>query len=586
MIRTLTLPWGMSHPDVKYHRDKKVHVYKGKMLPKALQPFASEDFSFGRWIEDEANKTIMPPAKGPVKFTPREHQTTAAKAIARAYSKGQAGFLEADETGLGKTLSTLAGICSIAHAEGYTPTNRAKLLVVCPKGVIPTWVQTLRAYPYASAFFRIMVINYQGLNRLVSVPPEASSAKKRRTKNKQQARKGKSLIDWNYIIFDEAHYLKNYPTSTVSRLAEKIAKLENPYKKGESPFTVFATATPGASPLNLAIMSRILSPLLSPGASVSPQQWGPFLDKLGFHVTKGNVEWTWISNPTFGKNSSNPVEQQKFAEREKVVKRKQRKDSKRIGRALLSKDAPFIKRSPKDIAGWPEQQIEPYPLSLTPKQVPLYQEAWNAFRAFLRLPAAKKDSKSALVQSLRYRQKSSLLKVEPTVELVHDLVDSGNQVYVSCEFVDTVDEYRKLLGKLKIPVAEITGRTTDIRTEERLRFQKGEAKVVLSSVTEGISLHAGETLPDGSTATDTSRITIIHDIRQNNLAGDQALGRAHRDGKHSLAYIPYFSDTIDERVVKSYVNKRGNMKTMLGAEDDEASFLEEQFEKAASEDVV
>lgn len=583
MIRTLNLPWGMSHPAVKYHRDKKVHVFKGKMLPSYLKPFASEDFSYARWIEDEANKNVLPPEKGPVRFTPREHQTVAAKAITQAYSKGWAGFLEADETGLGKTLSTLAGICSIAHKAGYTPNNRAKLLVVCPKGVIPTWVQTLRAYPYASAFLRVMVINYHGLNKLVSVPPEASSAKKRKAKNKQQARKGKPLINWDYIIFDEAHYLKNYPTSTMSALAEKVAVLNTKYIKGKSPFVVFSTATPGASPLNLAIMSRILSPLLKTGSEVSPSQWGKFLHDEGFHVKMGKVTWAWISNPTFGKASSDANERAKYEQREAITLRKQKQDTKRIGRALLTPGAPFIKRSPKQIAGWPEQQIEPYPLALSPKQLPLYEEAWSKFRAFLRLPSSRKDSKSALVQSLRYRQKSSLLKVEPTFDLVEELIEGGNQVYISCEFLETVDAYLDLLAKKKIPAAEVSGRTSETRTEERLKFQKGQAKVVISTVVEGVSYHAGESLPDGTTATANKRITIIHDIRENNLEADQSLGRAHRDGQHSLAYFPYFRDTVDEKVVKSYTNKRRNMKSMLGASDAEASLLRDRFESVASE---
>lgn len=585
MIRTLNLPWGFSHPSVTYHRDKKVHVFKGKILPASLQPFASEDFSFARWVEDEANKHVLPPEKGPVKFTPRAHQTVAAKAIANSYAKGWPGFLEADETGLGKTLSTLAGVCSIAHSEEYGPSNRAKLLVVCPKGVIPTWVQTLRAYPFASAFLRVMVINYESLRKLVSMPPEASSAKKKRTKNTQQARKGKSLINWDYVIFDEAHYLKNYPSSTVSLLGEKVAKLNQDYKKGSTPFVVYSTATPGASPLNLAVMSRMISPLLKRGSNISPAQWAPFLASIDFHVSKGKVDWSWVSNPAFGKSSSDPAEQRKFLEREKTVKRKQQLDSKRIGKALLSKGAPFIKRSPKNIAGWPEQQTEPYPLALSPKQLPLYEEAWSTFRAFLRLPASRKDSKSALVQMLRYRQKSSLLRVEPTIDLVKELVDSGHQVYISCEFVDTVDEYRKYLEKLKISVAEVTGRTTDIRTDERIRFQKGAAKVIISSVVEGVSFHAGETLPDGTKATPQKRFTIIHDIRLNNLKADQSLGRAHRDGQHSLAYFPYFRGTIDERVVKSYTNKRRNMKTMLGESDDDASLMESLFEKAAANDL-
>lgn len=79
-------------------------------------------------------------------------------------------------------------------------------------------------------------------------------------------------------------------------------------------------------------------------------------------------------------------------------------------------------------------------------------------------------------------------------------------------------------------------------------------------------------------------MTIIHDVRQNDLNTDQSLGRAHRDGENSLIYFPYFSKTIDEKSIARYVNKRSNMKSMLGSDIDEAEDLEQLFFRKAAED--
>ena len=58
------------------------------------------------------------------------------------------------------------------------------------------------------------------------------------------------------------------------------------------------------------------------------------------------------------------------------------------------------------------------------------------------------------------------------------------------------------------------------REEERMRFQRGDAKVVLFTVEEGISLHQGENSatsgsasPVSQGANDVPRSEVIHDLR-------------------------------------------------------------------------
>lgn len=482
------------------------------------------------------------------------------------------------------TLSGLSGITAIAKKQGFDYQNKAKLLIVCPKSVIPQWRNTILSYPASTTVLRPLIINYEQLNKLLIPPSTAKVAKKRSTKNRQTASRGTPTVDWDFVIFDESHKAKNY-TSQTTKAAERVSKLYQKYSVGKTPFVLFSTATPGDTPLNFSIMAGIIAPLLSraPAAKeVTPKLWGGFLNSMNFHMRKTKAGWAWITLPGFDKNSPDPAKRAAYKVQLREVKRKQRADAQRIGKALIQPGAPFIMRSPSDIQGWPEQQVIPLPIDLTSGQQSIYEEAWTLFRDWLNLTPARKDPKGALVQMLRYRQKASLLKVPALVDFIMDQVEAGNQVFVSCQFIETVDELKQSLIKKRVSVTEMSGRNVKFREKNRLSFQKNEVDVILSTVVEGISLHANEDLPDGTKASDKPRITIVADLRQNSLDTQQILGRAHRSGESSVAYIPIISKTIEERIVDSFINKQANLKTMTGSSEDEAAELENIFREAAA----
>lgn len=589
MFFVLDLPWGERTPKVKYRPDKKVHVYEGTILPQKLKPYRCDDFSYGRWQEDEMNRVIQYPIQSDTQFTLKDHQKEAAKKILNAYDSGWPGFLEADKTGLGKTLSVLAGITLIARKQGYSRKRPAKVLIVCPLSVIPQWRMTIRNYSGSLNYIRPLIINYQQLSKLQETPPNASVVKKRKTKKRITAKNGQPTIDWDFVVFDESHKLKNYPSSAVSHSSEKIAQLGKKYIKGRSPFVIFSTATPGSSPLHFSLLSGILSKLINPNLNeyITPKKWGQFLADNNFHVTKNKNGWAWAQFINFDKNSSNPIKRQKYEQQLNESILKQRKDARRIGLALKERTAPFIMRKPTDIAGWPEQQIITIPTVLDHKGLAKYKMIWNEFRSWLRMNPTANDSQSAFTERLRYRQKSSLLKVDPMVIFVDQLVEAGYQVYISCAFIETVDLYKTKLSAKNIKVSEVSGRITNngseqLRKQEILKFQKGITNVIISTVTEGVSFHANEILEDGTKATSNDRVTIIHDLRENDLDNEQALGRAHRDGQNSIAYIPYIENTIDEKVIKSFSNKTANRETMLGEGSDYAERINRIFVNEAA----
>lgn len=562
---------------VKYDAKNKINYYEGD-LPDGLRDWDSKDYSYERWTEDQLNGSIRPVRLGPVMFNPRPHQVEAMNAILKAYDESWPGFLIADSTGLGKTLSIVAGVCAIAKERHRACSKRLKVLVVCPKGAMGVWRQTFKAYG-ESIRLRPLIINYQRLNKLIKEPATARKAKTTRTRNRRIARDGSPRISFDVIVFDESHYLKNFGSSGVSMAASTIAMLDGEYRKGTSPFVVYSTATPGSTPLNMAIMAPVLSKALDPKVKrhIGPKDWGGFLSKEGFHVSKGKTGWNWVSAPWWGANSKDPKERKKYELAKERVQQEQDEDTKRIGEAWSRDGSPFISRDPTQLKNWPEQPVEPFYIELDAKGSSMYKEAWTAFRDFLSLKRkGQTDPKDALTQNLRFRQKASLLKAPMIAEHAADLVEEGNQVFIGCEFLETVDMILDGLRKRHVPAVEFTGRSSEEREDNRLKFQKGEAKVIVANVAEAVSFHASESLPDGSKATPNQRITIIADVRQNPNDCVQQMGRAHREGQCSPCEFPVILDTVDVKVMDSFIKKARNLNQMKGADDPD--YLDRVFE--------
>ena len=132
------------------------------------------------------------------------------------------------------------------------------------------------------------------------------------------------------------------------------------------------------------------------------------------------------------------------------------------------------------------------------------------------------------------------------------------------------------LRKKHVPVVEFTGRAAADREKNRITFQKGEAKVIVANVAEAVSFHACESLPDGTKATSAQRISIIADVRQNPNDCIQQMGRAHRDGQCSPVEFPVILDTVDVKVMDSFIKKARNLNNMKAEADPD--YLDRVFE--------
>lgn len=538
---------------VEYNPYLKMYLYEGVKLNPQLTPYKAEPFSLEKWVEDSLNGTEPAPLP-PAKMKPRPHQVTAIKKIGGTAKTGWRGFVLADNVGLGKTLEGVFGAYLAAKQKGFTPQNKAKVLIVAPKSALPHWRNTLIATSIDN--LKVVVINYDQSKKLLDAPASAQNVKKTVTVNRHTMTKGRPTIQWDIIIADESHKLKN--ESQRSAAFANIARYEANATK--APFVIWTSATVGQEPLELGYLAPLIGQMCGV-PNLTHEKWGDWLISNGYNVKKskaGNFSWV---RP---KGDTPPTERAE-------ILALQQKDVSRLSELIFNDNSPSIRRNPEDIAGWPTQSYVATPVQLAPEGYRLYEEAWNEFRRYIGLNPRGKNPSGGLAATLRFRQKASMLSALATAEYVNDLLDNGLQVAISVEFIETLDVMKDYLSKKGWHVAEFSGRNTVDRENERLRFQKGEAQVMVFTVKEAISLHANEQLPDGTKATSAKRAMVVHDIRYSAIDMTQIIGRTTRDGELAIAYLMFTDATIEARILQTVLERMKNVRTLSG--DDESTLL-------------
>jgi len=497
----------------RWDADHGVFVYDGDALPPALAPFRALPYSWELHVERALNGAARAAASKPEgAIALRPHQEEAVRAIASAKGAGRPGFLLADDVGLGKTITAWEAILRMPEAS--------TVLIVCPLAVVAHWRRTILAMGDGGK--DIVLLNYDRLGKLFAVTPEAR--KKIRSK-KGLARAG-AAPELDVVVWDESHRCKN-PTAARSKLAAKL--------NARAGFCLWLSATAGQNPLELSYLAPLLASLTGARAADLKdfEQW---CLGLGLGVTRGAYgRWDWRGDP---------------------------RDCEKVRALLFDAEAGRggIRRRPEDIVGWPAIQRILTPLELDGEARALYDQAWTEFRREMDLAPQGRDPKSALAATLRLRQKSSLIRAESTVELVRELLENGHQVAISVAFLETLASLRAALesGAGGVPCAAIHGGSpAAAREEERLRFQRGEARVVLFTVEEGISLHQGE-------HADVPRSEVIHDLRWSAIQMAQIEGRCHRDGRFAQVYWAYADGTIEEKIARIVAHRIQSMKEMIG----------------------
>jgi len=505
-VWVLAVPFRAPAPGAQWRPDLQAHVWVGATLPPELRPYESAPYTFERFLEDELNAEPrpVPPARP---LTPREEQWAGADAVVAHAEAGGRVFLLGDDPGVGKTGTAILAAREIAEQRGG---NRILVVADRPAAItIPHWTRSIAGF--GDGGLRWCVTTWDRLAKVTK-------------------------LGFDVVIGDEAHMVRH----TTTQRWKHWKAVSGAGRVKDAPFVLAATATPAHTPLELPY----LAPQFAQHHDEPLKAWSDLparLAALGFAVEKGRYGWQWTEDPDA-----------------------RRADLARLQGWLTDAEPPATLHRP---APWGPVSVTGTPVALTPAERASYESGWQEFRAEMQLARKGRQSARGRAALLRFRQKAGLIRVQATVDWVKAQVEAERQVAVSVEFVETAaDPIREALLDAGVAVASIYGRDRFDVEAERLRFQSGKAPVCVFTVTASISLHAGELLPDGSTASDAPRVGLFHQPRFSGIQARQVTGRTHRDGKTSPWRVAYAEDTVEEQVARVMVERLAVTGSTAGAD--------------------
>ncbi|HWU23780.1 MAG TPA: helicase [Nocardioides sp.] len=502
----LDVPYGETVEGASWHSAVRMHLYVGARLPSHLAPYRPGPYTLGRFVENDLNpqhRTPNPPATEDLE--PRQLQFEGADAIAARAEAGGRMFLLADEPGVGKTITAVLGATAVGSLRGAS-----RVLVVADRPAAITighWCRTITALGDGGMDW--VVITWDRLEKVAGHP-------------------------WDIVIADEAHALRRTTTKRFKHWA-KVSGQGLPHDR--APFVIATTATPGHTPLELPYLAPAYAQVAGEPvrawctASQPAATFADALERHGVGIERGGrYGATWTEDP--GRRAADL----------------------KLVRGWLADERPpaMLHRA----APWGPVPISGMPVTLTAAERAAYDAEWGEFCREMDIARRGRNTAKGRAALLRFRQKAGLIRVDSTVAWIAQQVDAGRQVACSVEFVTTAaDPIADRLRDAGVGVATIYGRDRFDVEAERLRFQSGEAPVCVFTTVASISLHAGETLADGSRATTEPRVGLFHQARFSGIAGRQVTGRTHRDHQVSPWHIAYAEGTVEEQVGRAMVER-------------------------------
>ncbi|KGH48431.1 helicase [Modestobacter caceresii] len=505
-VWVLAVPFRAPAPGASWHAGLSAHVYVGATLPAALAPYDPPPYSLERFLEDELNAEPRPVPTGRP-MSPRPEQVTGAAVIAAHEAAGGRMFLLGDDPGVGKTGTAVLAIQQIAARR---PVRTVLVVADRPAAItVPHWARSIAAFGGTAAEgqgLRWCVTTWDRLGKVAGL-----------TKATGQR--------FDVVVADEAHMVRH----TTTQRWKHWRSVSGAGRVKDAPYVLLATATPAHTPLELPY----LAPHFAAVHGEPLKDWNDLPSRLaahGFHVERARYGWSWTEDAE-----------------------ERRADLTRLRSWLADTDPPATLHRP---APWGPVSVTGTPVELTPAERAQYEAEWSEFRAEMQLARRKRETARGRAALLRFRQKAGLIRAQATVDWAKAQVEADRQVAVSVEFVETAaDPIREALLDGGVAVASIYGRDRFDVEAERLRFQTGEAPVCVFTVTASISLHAGEVLPGGHTASTTPRVGLFHQPRFSGIAARQVTGRTHRDHQVSPWRVAFAQDTVEEDVARVMVER-------------------------------
>lgn len=389
-------------------------------------------------------------------------------------------FLLADEMGLGKSLQALT-VAAIDVERGVAD----RILIVCVNSIKYNWLDEIELH----TTFKAMVLDGKVEERVAKMDKFIDEGYEILITNYEMVVKHVielNALEFDIIILDEAHAIKN---PKAKRTIACFGLIAHRY--------FLLTGSP--------LLNRV-NELWSLLHRIDPAQFPKY--------------WRFVSRYcVFGG----------YEGREIVGTKNQKELREKIGPLML-------RRLKKDVLDLPEKQRYQEWLDMRPEQRKMYRTALEELR--VDHPVTNMTLMEINQTITRYGRLSQIcsttanladedysVKLDRLVELVPELIDSGESVVVFCRYRGTIQSAWKRLNDLGFDVYQMHG---DVQPEERqdrirrwtVNTNKGKPGVLLSMMQVG---GVGLNLSAASTVIFVDRLEVPK-------LNDQAIDRVHRIG--------------------------------------------------------
>jgi SWI/SNF-related matrix-associated actin-dependent regulator 1 of chromatin subfamily A len=417
-------------------------------------------------------------------------------------------FILADDMGLGKTTSTI-----IAGLE----TGAKKILIICPATLKINWKREIENYSDRPIYIAegknfstehdFVIINYDILKNFHD------------TKNKDNSQIIRA--DFDLVIVDEAHYIKNAQAQRTKLINDIIKKVDRLWLLTGTPMT--------SRPIDYY---NLLSLVDSPVA----KNWMAYVIRYcsGYQFKVGPRKvWNVMG-------SSNLEEL-----RDRT-------------------SSTILRRLKEDVLDLPDKIISPVYLRLKSKD---YEELMGEYYNWYE--KNPDESKSLTVQFsklTKVRQVIANEKISQTIELAENILEQGKKVIIFCNFTDSLNQIMQHFGKIAV---KVDGSMSKLDRQFSVdQFQENEK----------IQVFVGNIIAAGVGLTLTSaEAVIMNDLSFVPAHHSQAEDRAFRIGqkKNVSVYYPIFENSI-EAVIYDILNaKKQIIATVMGDNLDTGDAAEE-----------
>ena len=417
-------------------------------------------------------------------------------------------FILADDMGLGKTTSTI-----IAALEA----GAKKILIICPATLKINWKREIENYSDRSTYIAegknfstehdFVIINYDIIKNFHDPKKKDDSQILR--------------ADFDLVIIDEAHYIKNAQAQRTKLINDLVKKVDRLWLLTGTPMT--------SRPIDYY---NLLSLIDSPVA----KNWMAYVIRYcqGYQFKVGPRKvWNVMG-------ASNLEELR----------------DRTLGLTL--------RRLKEDVLDLPDKIITPVYLRLKSK---LYEEVMGDYYNWYE--KNPEESKSLTVQFTKLTKVRQIIadeKIAQTIELAENIIEQDKKVIIFCNFTDSLNKICEHFGKVSV---KLDGSMS--KGERQLsvdQFQENEkVKVFVGNIKAagvGLTLTAAEAV-------------IMNDLSFLPSDHSQAEDRAYRFGQKNnvLVYYPIFENTIEGIIYDILANKKQVISTILGDNQNSPDAAEE-----------